>query len=90
MYAAGRDEEDLRDTLTLIAKLASAEPGFANKFSHGDSDEETGEILRVPSSKPSCDPAIVETLERVFATACDQPSDEFSSDDATALVTLAK
>jgi hypothetical protein len=90
VYATSRDEEDLRDTLTLIAKLASTDPGFAERFAHGDSDAETGEILRVPSTKLRCDPAIVETLERLFAAACDKPSDEFSSDDATALVSLAK
>ena len=93
MYAAGRDEEELRDTLTTIAKLATRVPSFLLKFSDEfeDKDAASGVDVYVPRGLARAgDASVVQLLERVFTAPCGDATDEFSSDAASALVALAK
>lgn len=99
VFATGRDEEELKDTLTRIAKLASNDPQFLLRYGVDDDKDgldaalaagSVGARFTVPSLPNAPSRALAELLERVFAAPCDDVSDEFGSDAAAALVALAR
>ena len=98
VFASGRDEEELRDTLVHIAKLAAADPNFQQKY--GVTDDVDGDTAAAAAASVSqvgrrtapagSTRAVVDLLEHVFAAPCEDSYDEFSSDEVSALVALAR
>jgi hypothetical protein len=97
VFASGRDEEELRDTLTHIAKLAATDVSFQQRYGVEDDTDGDTAAAAAPSVPPrhralfrTSGRSVIDLLERVFAAPCESEQEELSSQEITALVSLAR